>query len=235
MKSLTVLFVLFSVVTISGSLSGSEGGNTAQDNSELDSFLDRYGFETANSQNEEGVLPLQLALELEDYRAAYMLIGAGANTDILYTLVENKAGLFECGISEEDVRELSKLYGEVEIVEVDLMTEGMSTPALELTFENETSSTLIFQLSEADLTICRMEIYSALFKTENGIGIGSTFDELGNYYDFDGVFWGDAGEPLVIVEEISMSFAVEQGDWWRMGEAVGDIPGNTKIVKIFTW
>ncbi len=139
------------------------------------------------------------------------------------------------GKTKEKIEKLLELYGEVEILEVDLMAEGMSTSALELTFENDSTKTLILQLSEMDLTIYRIEIISSIFKTEEGVGIKSTYNDLQINYDFEGVCWEDGGEPLVIVEEINMSFVIEQGDWWQMGEAVGDISRNTEIVKIFTW
>lgn len=233
--AIKVLFILISSLTISGSLKSSEEDNTTYKDSELDSFLDRYGFETVNSQNEGGELPLQIALEFKNYQAAEMLIEAGANADILYILGNNHAGLFEFGMTKEDVEELLKLYGEVEIEEVDLMTEGMSAPVLELTFENETSKTLILRLSTTDFIIYSISIYSDKFSTEEGIGIGSTYDDLDNNYEFEDVFWGEAGEPFIIVEEISMSFTIEPGDWWQVGAVIGDIPGNAEVIGIFTW
>ena len=179
--------------------------------------------------------PLDLALKFENYEAVELLINAGANTDILYTLDMNLAGLFESGMSKEEVKELSKLYGEVEIEEVDLMAEGMSTPALELTFEGDESKSLVLQLSEMDSTVCRIEIYSDKFKTNRGIGIGSTFSDIVNNYWYDGPVWGEEGDLVIIAEEINMSFTLEAGDWWQSGEVEGEIPGDTKITKIFTW
>ncbi|NOQ23104.1 MAG: hypothetical protein GQ565_10725 [Candidatus Aegiribacteria sp.] len=232
-RKVTVLFILFSFLAISGSSTTSE-----EEYNTLESFLDEYGFVTfdsGNPHNEEGEHPLQLAVDIRNYEVAQLLINEGVNTDIMYALGKDRTGLFECGMTAEDVEELSKLYGEVEIIEVDLMAEGMSTPAIELTFEDEISKALALQLSEMDRTICRIEIYSDIFVTEEGIGIGSTYDDLENNYLFERVFWGDAGQPVVIVEALDMSFVLEQGDWWQMGEVVGEIPGDTRIVNIFGW
>ena len=154
---------------------------------------------------------------------------------LMYTLGKDRAGLFECGMPAEDVEAVSELYGEVEIVEVDLMREGMSSPVLELTFEHDTSKTLVLELIESDHSnwiIWRIGIFSDRFSTEEGIGIGSTYEDLENNYLIEGVFWGESGNPCVVVEAPHMTFILEQGDWWQMGEVVGEIPGETEIINI---
>ncbi len=232
------VFIAFSSLVISGSSKDSEEEYNTAGDSELESFLDEYGFATFDGldpHNGEGEHPLQLAVDINNYEVARMLIDEGVNTDIMYALGKDHAGLFKCGMTAEDVEAVSELYGEVDIVMIDLMAEGMSTPAIELTFENETSEALIFQLSEMDRSICRIEIYSDRFVTDEGIGIGSTYADLNIIYLFEGVFWGDSGEPVAVVEDLSMSFVLQQGDWWQMGEVVGEIPGDTEIVYIFGW
>ncbi len=236
--AVTVLFVAFSLMAVSGSSKDSEEEFNTVANSELESFLDEHGFATFDGidpRNAEGEHPLQLAVELKHYEVARMLIDQGVNTDIMFTLGENRAGIFECDATVENVEELAALYGEVEIVEVDPMHEGMSTPALELTFENDTSKTLVLELIETDHSIWRIwriVVFSDRFMTEEGIGIGSTYEDIENNYLIEGVFWGESGNTCVVIEAPDMSFILEQGDWWQLGEVVGEIPGDTEIISI---
>lgn len=239
--AVTVLFIAFAFLAISGSSKDSEEEYNTVDNSILESFLDEHGFDTFDTvdpHNAEGEHPLQLAVELEYFEVARMLIDQGVNTDIMYTLEKDRAGLFECDMPVEDVEAVSVLYGEVEIVEVDRMTEGTSNPVLELTFENDTSKTLVLELIETDhsiWSIWRIVIFSDRFMTEEGIGIGSTFEDIEDNYPIDGVFWGESGGPCVVVETLGMSFILEEGDWWQLGEVVGDIPEDTEVILILVW
>lgn len=155
------------------------------------------------------------------------------DTGMMYVLRNESVGLFEIGITQEKVEELAPVYSNVEIAEIDLMTEGMPAPALQLTFDN--SGVIILQINESDLTVYRIEVYSDLFTTEEGIGIGSSYDDLESNYAFDGIAWGDDGNPLVIVPEAGMSFLIEPGDWWQTGNVEGDIPGDTEVTAIILW
>lgn len=162
-----------------------------------------------------------------------VLIITESDSEMLYVLQDGSAGLFEIGIIREKVEELALEYGNVEITEIDLMTEGMPAPALQLTFNN--SEAIILQINERDSAVYRIEVYSSLFTTGDGIGIGSTYDDLENNYSFDGVARSDGGEPLVIVPEAGMSFVIEPGDWWQTGNVEGEVPGDAKVTAIILW
>jgi len=151
----------------------------------------------------------------------------------LYLLENGSAGLFAIGLTKDQVEEFSPRYGNVEVREIDLMAEGMATPALELTLED--SGKLILQLSEADFTVCRITVNSSLFTTEQGIGVGSSYANLDSFYDFDGLQWGDGGEPVAIVEDAGMSFIIASGDWWQAGSVEGEVPGDARITGIILW
>ncbi|OPX31976.1 MAG: hypothetical protein B1H09_01650 [Gemmatimonadaceae bacterium 4484_173] len=152
---------------------------------------------------------------------------------IIYTLKQGIAGVFAVGSSEDDTFEASLVYSNGTIEEIELMAEGMAYPALKMNFED--SGSILLELSDTDRTVCRIEINSPLFKTEEGVGIGSTYSDLLSNYSFDGISWGDNGDPLVIVEEAGMSFLLEPGDWWQMGEVQGEIPGDTEVTSIVLW
>ncbi|MCK5132767.1 MAG: hypothetical protein KAR40_11515 [Candidatus Sabulitectum sp.] len=173
----------------------------------------------------------------EETASEEVLVNTAANTDsypdMMYVIRNGSVGLFEIGIVKDKVEELALVYDNVEIEEIDLMAEGMPTPTLELTFDG--SETITLQLGEADFTVCRIEVNTSLFTTAEGIGIGSTYGDLESNYVFDGIAWGDGGDPLVIVEEAGLSFIIEPGDWWQMGDVEGEIPGDTEVTAIILW
>ena len=152
---------------------------------------------------------------------------------ILYTLKPGIVGVFAVGSSEHDTFEASLVYSNGTIEEIELVAEGMAYPALKMNFED--SGSILLELSDTDRTVCRIDINSPLFKTEEGVGIGSTYDDLLSNYSFNGISWGDNGDPLVVVEEAGMSFLLDPGDWWQMGEVQGEIPGDTEVTSVIIW
>ncbi|MCD4708940.1 MAG: hypothetical protein K8S62_14515 [Candidatus Sabulitectum sp.] len=184
----------------------------------------------SNDSEEENSTP---EIADEETISEEVLINTEADSDMLYILRDGSAGLFEIGIIRETVEELALEYGNVEIAKIDLMTEGMPAPALQLTFNN--SEAIILHSDEGYSSIYAIEVYSNLFATQDGIGVGSTYDDLENNYSFGGVARSDEGEPLVIVREAGMSFVIEPGDWWKRGDVVGEVPGDAKVTAIFLW
>jgi hypothetical protein len=158
---------------------------------------------------------------------------SGYTEEMLYTLKAGIAGVFAIGSSEHDTFEASLVYSNGTVNSVEVMQEGMVSTAVEMDFGD--SGKITMDLSDSDHSVCRIMVDSPLFQTEEGIGTGSTYDELLNNYSFDGIYWGDNGDPLVVVEEAGMSFLLEPGDWWQMGEVQGDVPGNTEITSIIIW
>jgi len=65
--------------------------------------------------------------------------------------------------------------------------------------------------------------------TDRGTGPGSTFSDLQDNYRFEGVFWGETGNPLVIIEELNASVILVPGEWWNIGILEENIPPDTKI------
>lgn len=178
---------------------------------------------TATDENTE------TATEIE----AETVVEEAFNERALFTIQNESAGLFQIGITQHNAEELALQYDNVTVEEIDLMTEGMHSPAIQLTFNS--GETVILEISERDQTVYRIEIYSSLFKTEEGIGTGSSYHSLESSYEFDEVVWGDGGEPLVIVEDASLSFVIEPGDWWQMGNVEGEIPEDTRVTAVILW
>ena len=149
----------------------------------------------------------------------------------LYLMDNQAAGLFFIGASVSEVEELAAQYPEVQLEHVEFMAEGMAYPAIELVFDN--SGKVELELSYD--TVSRITVDSYLFETESGIGVGSHYDELSQAYDFDGLSWGDGGNPIAVVEDAGMSFIIEPGEWWQGADVEGDIPPETEVTAIIVW
>lgn len=115
------------------------------------------------------------------------------------------------------------LYSQEDIDLIDLQLEALFSP----TFQYSTGKNPILQ-AEIDCDyIWRIRVFSDQFKTEKGIGVNSTFDQLKRAYKIDAI---DSGETNVfaIVRELSMSFALDLPE--SMG--IEDVPGSTRILWV---
>lgn len=268
MKYAAVLSILLSIPALS---CGADSSDTAEQeleaevSSRMDAFLAENGFESVNTANEPGELPLHLAVLNDDIDMVRMLIADGAEIDArglhgstplscasinghfdivqllveegaddeeLFRLENGRVGLFLVGMSGENIEEIVQVYGDAEFEEVDLMLEGMPAPAIEITFQQDTSEILVLELDIEDATVYRINISSDRFITDIGIGTASIFSDLQVNYQFDGVFWTEDGNPFIIIEELDASIILEPGEWWVMGEVEGNIPPDTKISSI---
>ncbi len=147
----------------------------------------------------------------------------------IFLLGNGRAGLFEVGMSGEIIAEIAQAYGDVELEEVDLMLEGMHAPAISITFPQDISESLVLELDIEDATVYRIKVYSDRFETDRGTGTASTLEDLQANYQFEGVFWGESGNPFVFIEELNASVILVPGEWWNIGVLEEDIPPDTKI------
>lgn len=121
---------------------------------------------------------------------------------------------------------------------VDLALEGHLTPALELSFpETGVEGGVLAELvpRENDLVVWRIAVTNPNVRTEKGIGIGSSVDELRAHYAITGVGSGE-GRVFIRVDELSASFELDRsgagGDrLWQIREP-NHVPGRTKIASI---
>lgn len=214
----TLLFTLAAVLILGCGNNASEDVVQAEDTAAVDTSHVQDAADIPETPNAEP------AIETDEM----------AQTDpALYAIGNGTAGVFCMGSSEEKTFEDALVYSNGTAEAFSVMQEGMETNAIKMNFED--AGSLVLQLSDTDNTVCRIEIYSDLFKTEQGIGIGSTYGDLQDNYEFDGVSWGDSGDPLVVVEDARVSFLLEPGQWWQMGEVQGEIPADTKITSMFVW
>ncbi len=176
------------------------------------------------------ITSFEMALNTQNYETAALLAEAGADDQAIYLLENEKAGLFELGMSLEVIREIARVYGDHELVNVDLMLEGMSTPAIEIVFPQDASEALVLEFYED--VVYRIKVLSDDFMTENGFCTASSFGDLQDIYEYEGAIWGETGNPLILIEELDASVVLVPGDWWSAGEVEGDIPADTEISAI---
>jgi hypothetical protein len=223
------LIALFSVLTLS---CGADSSDTAQESvvevpSELNADLADNEIESVNVVDEPGKPASQPGIDT--CKADPLPAEPVVDDEDLFLLGNGRAGLFQVGMSSEAVAEIAQAYGDIELEEVDLMLEGMHAPAIEITFLQDTSESLVLELDIEDATVYRINVYSDRFVTDRGTGPGSTFSDLQDNYRFEGVFWGETGNPLVIIEELNASVILVPGEWWNIGVLEEDIPPDTKI------
>ncbi len=115
---------------------------------------------------------------------------------------------------------------------IDLALEGYLTPALALTLPGLMQrGGVIAELIPRDghLLVYRIDVRDPALRTEKGIGVGSTVDQLRAAYDIDSLGYGEAGF-YVRVDELAASFLLDGGDrGWRDESA---IPGDLRVVSV---
>jgi hypothetical protein len=142
--------------------------------------------------------------------------------------------LLEIGITVDDLyskydRKLTKL--------VDLYLEGTFSPALEI-YLNESEKKAPSLVAEIvwrkDWVIWRINVYDERFKTDKGIGVGSTLDDIRKSYKVDWITFGEVGF-FARVKEIGMSFALDIVNIPRKWHKTGNqnlIPDSTKVIWV---
>ncbi|MCK4672071.1 MAG: hypothetical protein KAT47_05950, partial [Candidatus Aegiribacteria sp.] len=208
------LIALLSVLALS---CGSDSSDTSQESeveppSELDADLADNEIDSVSAADEPGKLASLPGTD--KYTADPLPAEPAANDEDFFLLGNGRAGLFEVGMHHDAIEEIAQAYGDVELEEVDLMLEGMHAPAVKITFPQDSSETMVLELDIENATVYRINVFSDRFVTNKGIGTASTFGDLKDTYQFEGVFWGETGNPLVIIEELSASVILVPGEWW---------------------
>ena len=125
-----------------------------------------------------------------------------------YLLQKRQAGKLKIGMSAD---ELYKNYEKKLTKRVDLKIEGHYCPAIEINLQNKETQkpSLIAEITQEDKwTVWRIRVYDSRFKTDKGIGVGSTLGDIRKFYK---VFWQACGEQVLCayVKDIQMSFVID--------------------------
>jgi len=154
-------------------------------------------------------------------------------------LTKGKAGVIEIGQTIDDLyehfdRSATRL--------VDLQLEGSFSPAIEVYFDstNQTKPSCLAEIRwwrEVGWAVGRITIKDDTFKTEKGIGIGSTFGEILQFYTVTSVSAGESPYLFAIVRELGMSFQLDityhdMPSQWRRTKDLNLVPTDSKVRSI---
>jgi uncharacterized protein YraI len=153
---------------------------------------------------------------------------------IAANLTDQQAGNVKLGMS---VDALYTHYSREQIQLTDLAVEGMFTPALDIytTLDARQKPAITTEIAWGnDWIISRITVHDSQFRTDCGIGVGSTLGALKRCYTLD---WAGFGEgPLYVgVKEVAMSFAFHGDDippkWLRSSDPYS-LPEYLPIMSI---
>lgn len=166
-----------------------------------------------------------------------ILVGAGKRDNKNdFLLSKPKAGRLEVGTTVDGLytkydRKITKL--------TDLNLEGMFSPALEIYLdgsEKRNKPSLVAEIiwRQGDWVVYRINVYDKKFKTDKGIGVGSTLGDIRKFYTVDRIGFGE-GTLFARVEELGMSFALDfyqvPAQWFKTRDQ-NLIPNNAKVESI---
>ena len=154
-----------------------------------------------------------------------------AADDDSFVLSAGKAGAVKIGVR---VDELYSKVGRQNTMLVDKLTEGYFSPVIELFLGPDTKHPSMEATVGSGFTIANITVFDSAFKTDNGIGVGSTLGDIRRKYKVD---WIDFGEgPLFArVEAIGMSFALDYSNpsaEWYQTRNMNLIPDKAKVRSI---
>ncbi len=152
-----------------------------------------------------------------------------------FGLSRGKAGLIKAGTT---IDELYARVGRNNTRLVDRYSEGFFSPAIEiyLTQSGTTKPSLVAEIvgQYPTFLVGRITVYDSRFKTDKGVGVGSTLGEIRRNYKVDWIGFGE-GPLFARVEQIGMSFALDYSkpprEWYETHNPTL-IPDSAKVVSI---
>jgi hypothetical protein len=126
-----------------------------------------------------------------------------------WLLSSSRAGKITLGMTVDD---LYNAYGRENLKLVDLFGEGMFTPALQVYIPSEPGAPIAVAIINQVCGYFRVSGFMALsplFKTAEGVGVGSTVPEVRKRYPTASM--NREHRPSLIVQKIQMSFATTDG------------------------
>jgi len=121
---------------------------------------------------------------------------------------------------------------------VDLYLEGTFSPAVEIYLsgkEKKNRPSVVAEIGcQNGFVVWRINVYDKRFRTDKGIGVGSTLGDIRKSYKVDWIAFGE-GLLFARVEEIGMSFAldiVKVPPKWYETRDQNLIPDSAKVVSV---
>jgi len=149
--------------------------------------------------------------------------------------------MFECMVTIHAGMTIDELYAAVgrnRTKLVDQYGEGYFTPVIEIYpgQSGKTKPSLVAQIvgQYPKFLVGSITVYDAGFKTEMGVGVGSTLAEIRRNFKVDWISFGE-GPLFARVEQFGMSFALDYShpprEWYKTQDQ-SLIPGSAKIIFI---
>ncbi|MBN1893905.1 hypothetical protein JW906_05400 [bacterium] len=163
--------------------------------------------------------------------------GLFAQTDPSFLINHSRAGLAEIGIP---VDELYNRYGRDNTALVDLYQEGMFSPAMEIRIPGSAGGkpSLLVEIGwNEGWTVSRITVTDARFRTDKGIGPGSTLGELRKSHGVDRIGFGEGG-LVAGVDALDLSFMLDRKEVPQKWYATRDpalIPDSAQVVKVLVY
>jgi len=152
-----------------------------------------------------------------------------------FVLAKGRAGTIHAGMT---IDELYTAVGRNNTKLVDQYGEGYFTPVIEIYSGQggRTKPSLVAQIvgQYPKFLVGSITVYDARFKTEMGVGVGSTLGGIRRNHKVDWIGFGE-GPLFARVEQIGMSFALDFSDpprEWYKSQDQTLIPDSARIVFI---
>lgn len=160
-----------------------------------------------------------------------------------FLLTKQKAGYCEIGMRIDN---LLRKYNKESSKLVDLNLEGTFSPAIEFYLNNpegeEKKGSLIAEIGwgssqnggSKGFIVSRINIYGKNFKTDKGVGVGSTLGELRKNHHINWIELGEIG-LIARVDDLGMSFVlflITIPEDWFLTRDMKLIPDDVTILSI---
>lgn len=151
-----------------------------------------------------------------------------------FRLAPGRAGALRLGMHADSVL---AVYGPGIVREVDLQLEGMPTPALEIRLPEGPADrpSLTAEFNPQTRMVYRIRVRDPRFRTGEGIGPGSTLNDLRARHSVRDIVHGE-GNTVAVVPGLGMSFLLDPDavpeSFLLSGNAL-DIPDSIAIVGVF--
>lgn len=152
-----------------------------------------------------------------------------------FVIREDGVGTIKIGMPIEEVR--SNVTPGFAIADTTLMIEGQASTAYNLHLKDKTKGILVEQLCKEACTVWRINVKSTDFKTSKGIGVGSKYSEVQQFYPIQTVVLADGG-LVAISEEAGMSFVLDRSQIPVNQRSVltpATVPANTLVKSILVY
>jgi hypothetical protein len=149
-----------------------------------------------------------------------------------FFLDSNRAGNFKTNMLLDEALELA--YSKYEVEESTINLEGDDY----IVYNLKKDGRLLLKLEpncEPECRVWRIWVYSDLYRTKKGIGVGSTIEVVFKKYSLR-YFSTEGGGYFLHVNENDLGFEIDPTpldlEWWNAGARFEDIPSDTKVIMI---